>query len=310
MKPLLFLFGSFFISSWTFAQISLDINGRNIAFFRQLETNAKGELVKTDVDYVSADGTGQPVIYKRIQNGLPDLWVYYFPLKKDSLISYVLYEWQDKDAKALPLEELKPYLSKYTELLGIVTAKYGKSLSKGNLDDLALIDTKGLTRNDTWRGNDYDIEMYITLSNLHVVHGNVSITPTHTIRLYVRRPGIKSETPGLTKEKIAKLDSLTKLFLADVCSGKWEDSRVFLSPLIIGQVKDEKLIALKAAIKDDKWELNMSGAQLASSGKAYSNLRYARQGDTNTPPLEWLSIVFDDDNKIIAVQPLTRSARQ
>lgn len=310
MKPIVSLFLTLSISSAAFAQINLDIEGKNIAVFRQLEINAQSELLRTDGNYVNDADTGQPVIFRRTQNGLPDLLVYYFPLKKDSLISYVLYEWQDKEAKARPLAELKPYISKYKELLALITTKYGKGMSDGNLDDLALIDTKGLTCTDSWNSKDNDIEMYITLSNKNEVHGDVTITPTHTIRLYVRRPAQKSAAPVLSKEKIGKLDSLTKVFLADVCSMKLDDSRMFLSPLIIGQVKDEQLIALKAAIKDDKWELNMSGVQLTSSAKAYTNLRYARQGDTNTPPLEWLSIMFDDDDKIVAVQPLTRSPRQ
>jgi len=275
-----------------------------------METNNKSELIKDNSQYMNGEDTGQPIIYKRTQSGLPDLLVYYFPFKRDSSISSIRYTWTDKEAPVRPLNELKSYISKYKELLGYITAKYGKSNSKGNLDDLSLIDTKGLTRNDSWVNDTTNIEMYITLYNKHVVQGNMTINPTHTLTLFVRSPSEKPVTPVLSKEKISKLDSLTKLFLADICSGNLADSRSFLSPLIIGQVKDEQLIALKAAIKDDKWALNMSGMQVSSSGKAYNNLRYARKDDSNTPPLEWVSIVFDDNDKIIAVQPLTRSASQ
>ncbi len=275
-----------------------------------MEAKNKSELLKDGSDYISEEGVGQPIIYKRKQVNLPDLSVYYFPIKKDSTISYILYEWQDKESQSKPLNELKPYLLKYNELLNEITARYGKSKGEGSLDDLSLIEPDGLRRTDNWANDTTDIEMYIVLSNKHLVQGNMSITPTHTIRLYIRNPTPKKAIETLSQQKINKLDSLVKLFLADICSGKLNDSRQYLGVDVATQVKDEQLNSLKQAIKDDKWELNTSGIQSTLTGKSYINLRYARKDDTNKPPLQWLSILFDEDDKIVGLQPLARVAAQ
>ncbi len=306
MKKLLFLSIFLCYNTLLFAQINLNIKEKKIDFFRTVELENKGELIKNEAKYINEEDIGQPIIYKREQNNLPDLLVYYFPLKKDSSINYILYEWHDNQALVRSLTELKPYFLKYDDLLKQITTKYGKSQVEGSLEDTSLIEKSDLTRKDRWENDTTNIEMYITLSNKHLVQGNMSINPTHTIRLYVRNPAKRKVTPTLSKEKINQLDAQIRLFLADIRAGKFDDSRKYIAPQVVGQVKNEQLNGLKEALKDDEWDLDSTGTMLTSTGKSYSNFRYSRHGDANKPPLEILSILFDEDDKIIAVQPLKR----
>lgn len=305
---LLFIFLSY--SSTLFAQINLDIKNKRVVFFREIEIKNNSALVKDSSIYINDEDIGQPVIYKRKQNLLPDLLVYYFPLKKDSTISYILYEWQDVHSQVKSWSEIKPYIEKYTELLNLVTSTYGKSKSNGDLADTSLIEKTGLTRSDEWKNDTADVKMYITISNKHVVQANMEINPTYRIRLYVNAPAKHVTASKLSKEKIDALDTAAKLFISDISAGKFDDSRQYIAASVRSQVKNEQLSSLKDALKTDKWRLDMSGMQFTSSGKAYVNLRYSRLDDTNKPPREVLSILFDEDDKIVAVQPLTRMAGQ
>jgi hypothetical protein len=136
------------------------------------------------------------------------------------------------------------------------------------------------------------------------------ISPTHFIHLdvlnaYEKKAQNTQDT--LAKEKIAVLDGRMKLFLTDLLDGKFKDARKYMSGQS-AQNKDEQLNILKETIKDDQWDLGDSGFQLLMPAtKLYANLRYARRSDTNKPPLELLSVLFDGNDKIILLQTLKRA---
>jgi len=292
------------------AQINLNIKNKNVNFFRNLEVNNKSELIKDESDNVSVNDVGQPIIYKRKQVALPDLKVYYFPFKSDSTIAYILYEWQENYTRGQALTKPTAFIEKYAELLNLVTATYGKSQSEGDLADTSLIAKDGLTRTDNWENDTTNIQMYITVSDKHVVQTNMEIKPTRVIRLYVNQPGKDKPSQSLSKEKIEELDHTAKLFIDAVTTGKFDDSRHYIASYVNPQVRDEQLDNLKRMIKENNWELNMSGVQLTTTGKSYVYLSYSRKDDTNKPPLEILNILFDETDKIISAQPLNRRSGQ
>lgn len=289
-----------------FAQINLNIKNKNVNFFRDLEVKTKSELIKGESDYVSRNDIGQPLIYKRKQVALPDLKVYYFPFKSDSTIAYILYEWQENYTRGQAMTKPTAFIEKYTELLNLVTATYGKSQSEGDLADTSQIAKGGLTRSDNWGNDTTNIQMYITVSDKHVVQTNMEIKPTRVIRLYVNQLAKNKPSQSLSKEKIGELDHTAKLFIAAITAGKFGDSRQYIASYVNPQVRDEQLDNLKRMIKENNWELNMSGIQLTTTGKSYAYLSYSRKDDTNKPSLEILNILFDETDKIISAQPLNR----
>ncbi|MGZ4000684.1 MAG: hypothetical protein ACXVIY_08660 [Mucilaginibacter sp.] len=308
-KPLLVL-ACLFYSSMLFAQINLDIKNKKISFFSELEAKNKSELIKNGSVYVNDGDIGQPVIYKRKETGLPDLMVYYFPLKSDSTIDNILYEWQDDQPRIMSWNETKPFIEKYKELVVNICSHYGKNHSTGDLADTSLIAKGGLTRTDEWKNDTTDIEMYITLSNEHLVKGSLSTRPTHRIRLSVRKPAQTKKSMPLSNERVSSLEITAKAFINDVVVGKFDDSRQYISSFVSAQIKNEQLDSFRKMIRDSNWELNMSGVQITTTGKSYVYLSYSRKDDKSKPPLEILNITFDDDGKIISARPLNRVASQ
>lgn len=286
-----------------FSQINLNIKDKKVDFFRLIEKKNNSELFQNNSNYINEPGVGQPIIYKRKQSNLPELLVYYFPYTKDSTISYILYEWQDKEKKVRDLMELKSYFSKYNEILNQITAEFGYSKQEGSLEDVSQIENSYLRRKDRWRNDTTNIELYITLANKYLVKGNISITPTHTIRLYVKNAQITNVDSALSTEKIAILDNFAKLFLSDLIAGKFEELKKYLNLQVVLLVKNEQLTILKGAIVDDNWDLVENGTLLANDGKRYLNFIYRRKAELKNEPIVLLSILFDQDGKIIAILP-------
>ena len=140
-------------------------------------------------------GIAQPIKFKRKQKTIPNLVAYYYVKEKDSVMSHILYEWDES------LHTLKPntkekkskkyqiaLIEKFNELEKKLTGLYGKPKSRGDLSDLKQAEQKGgLKKNDKWYPDDNtEIEMYIVVSNYHKKSGIITIAPTHRIRLYIR----------------------------------------------------------------------------------------------------------------------------
>jgi hypothetical protein len=186
---LLILLLAFTLSSYS--QITADIKGKTLGYFRKSEQAAKSTFVENETKFVSFDGTGQPVVFRRKEKLLPDLLVYYFP-KKDSTIAYILYEWdeanftKDHQVSKKSTDSLRIYIDKYKELLTLVKAAFGEGKSAGSLKDLSLIETGHFQQIDTSSKNGISVKMYIDLSNLMASNGMMTIVPTHRIRVYIK----------------------------------------------------------------------------------------------------------------------------
>ncbi|TKC57604.1 hypothetical protein FBD94_20195 [Pedobacter hiemivivus] len=152
-------------------EIYTDIAGKKMSFFKKLERKNKGEVYQTDGDIIIPGGMAMPIMYRRAQKDMPDLIVNYVFTEKDSLMHTVEYEWDVQNQKA--------FVNKYNELLNLLTARYGASVSKGELADFLKVDgSKKLSKSDRWSTKENaEVELYAFRSKEY--------NPVYKIRLYV-----------------------------------------------------------------------------------------------------------------------------
>ena len=210
MKKIILLTFIFFQFNQLYSQeIQTEIQGKKIGYFIDIEKKLKSELFDTNQTYMSLDDSAQPIIFKRKEKNIPDLLVEYKFSKKDSIINEILYEWDvynfDKSDNNIKSEKFnKSLVEKYNELLKILSSKYGKSETEGNLNDLSKAnDSEGLNRKDIWKPNEnLEIVMYTAISNYYKKEGYVTVNPTHRIRLYITNIK-KKEEPKLDEKTIS-----------------------------------------------------------------------------------------------------------
>jgi hypothetical protein len=295
-----------------FAQIALDIKHKNVVEFIKQEAEIKSIPFEIETQYITGRNVGQPIGYRRKEKDkkLPDLLVYYFPLKTDSSIYRVLYEWDETNfthqASKHSVDSLQAFIKKYKELLALVQKQFGEGTTTGSLDDLSQIEAGKFDRKDNFSKDSVEVEMYVTLSNKYLQQGNVTITPAHRIRLYINNKTAEEGTLKLDKQKVIDADKKVKLFLTALTAGNFDEARKYIAKQIASQVTNEQLTALQKEVKDDKWELSTTGVQLTLGNTMWGNLRYRRADDNLEPPTEILSITIDENYEIMGMRPLKR----
>jgi hypothetical protein len=296
------------------SHIELDIHGKKINYFRNLEEELGSTKFNSDQTYISSGNVAQPEIYLRKEKNLPDLLVYYTFFKNDSTISEINYEWDvynfdKKDNNTQSLDFEKNLIKKYNTIIDEVSAKFGRSKVEGSLDDLSKINSsEGLTRTDTWTPSDtLKIYAYTTISNYFKKDNFVTINPTHRIRLYVYN--LKEEEPEkLSAEKLSLLDEKFNSFILLISKDSFEEAQKLFSENIINSVTIDVLKQIKQSIIriNAKLDLYMNGMQIMQDGNIYPMLQYKFSDDANTPPKEYIMVLFDSDNKIIGLRPMKR----
>jgi hypothetical protein len=175
-------------------ELQFDISGKKMSDYAKLEKKLKGKIYEADGDIIIPSGMAMPIKYRRQQKGIPDLIVSYTFTEKDSLIYQIEYDWDprnfvqgDATPQTLAFDQL--LIKKYNELLASLTAKYGPSKSKGELTDLAKIETdNGLSRSDTFTTKNLEtIYMSIIMSSHYRFNGTGKGLPLHFLRAYVNQ---------------------------------------------------------------------------------------------------------------------------
>jgi hypothetical protein len=294
--------------------IELDIDGKRIDYFRNLEKELGSTKFNSDQTYISSGNVAQPEIYLRKEKSLPDLLVYYTFFKNDSTISEINYEWDvynfdKKDDNTQSLDFEKSLIKKYNTIIDEVSAKFGSSKVEGSLDDLSKINSReGLNRADTWTPSDsLKIYAYTTISNYFKKDNFVTVNPTHKIRLYVYN--LKEEKPEkLSQEKLSLLDEKFNSFILLISKDSFGEAQKLFSEKIINTVTIDVLKQIKQSIfkTNAKLDLYMNGMQIMQDGNIYPMLQYKFSDDVNTPPKEYIMVLFDNDNKIIGLRPMKR----
>jgi len=222
MKPFLtivFLLLTTLIYSQT---VEIEIHKNRIRDFMIIEQRLESEKLENKSTYILQKGVAQPILFKRKQSNLPDLIVSYFYFEKDSSISSILYEWDDKTVNGQnpnkTPKEINDFINHYTNLFDQVSKKFGDSKSTGNMKDLSKIETGDFKKTDLWSPNDSTkVELYMILSSRYEKRGNTTINPTYRVRLEIKNQGKTNEPFGKPDEnKIKRLDSIFRLFLVDI----------------------------------------------------------------------------------------------
>ncbi len=123
MKNILILFGLLFALTTTAQEINFNVHKTSLKEYLALEKKLKSEPVPNKAHYISTSGEAQPLKFRRKEEVkiLPDPVVSYFFKKKDSSITYILYEWdvynyekKDNNQKSIKFE--KALIRKYQTL--------------------------------------------------------------------------------------------------------------------------------------------------------------------------------------------------
>ena len=294
--------------------IDLNIQNKKIDYFRNLEEKLGSKSFNTDETVISDKPVAQPEVYIRKEEYLPNLVVYYTFFEADSSISEIEYEWdvynfdkRENNIKSLDFD--KKLIERYKQIVVFVSSKYGNSKEEGNLDDLSNINTEnGLRRSDVWQPNDsLKIYSYTTISDYYKKVNSFTINPTHRIRLYV--DNLKGENQGAVNflPKLNVYEQQFNLLLTLLSDNKFGEAKKLFPKKFEKNITDDILNKLKSILAtNDKFELSMSGVQMAEDGKMYPMLQYKESLDTNTPPKKLIIVLFDNDSKIIGLKPVER----
>jgi hypothetical protein len=288
-------------------EIFTEIHGKKMKVFIDLEKKQGGKLYQGDGDIIIPAGMAYPLTFRRTEQSIPDLLVTYTFSKVDSLVDHIEYEWDminfDRNKKKQPLEVQKAFIKKYELLVDQLSKKNGKSLQKGDLNELAKIDLKGgLTRGDQWKPNDSSaVSLYAVFSNFQEEKGNVKIQPTNRIRLYVSKIK-KTTSPELSDKAIESAKKNYDRFILRLRAGDMEGSKVSVSPQIRNQITETIFNQLKEGIKPEPFKVYTQSLQNVN-GTNYLMIQYAYVSAPEQPR-EVVRVLFDKEHLIIGIQPL------
>lgn len=263
----LFTAGFFCISIWSYSQtLELNIHKNKLSDFLKIENDLKSERLENNATYVTPNGVAQPILFKRKQTNFPDLIISYFYFQKDSSITHLLYEWDDKTANGQnpkkTSKEITSFIDKYNELYTQTFKNFGESKSEGDLNDLSKIETGDFKKTDTWKPNDStDLELYIV------------------VRTFLKN----LQNKDFDKAKL----SLSDQILNNVTNDQLETLRQNIN------FNDELMIFI-------------SGVQMGLDGSSYIMLQYKYKSDNSMPPKELIIVTFDEKNKVAGFQPRKR----
>lgn len=296
-------------------EFEFNIHNTSLADYLEMEQKLGSEKIPTIRNHISSNGNAQPIKFKRKQKIISDLVAYYYFKEKDSLMSHILYEWDESlltlksntnDKKSKKYQ--KALIRKFNELEKMIADIYGKPETTGDLTNLKQANEKGgLKKKVKWFPNDStEIEMYTSVSNFYEKKGMMTIAPTHRIRLYIRNTKKENKVePKLSEKRLDTLKIISSEFSETLGNKNLTKSKSYLSTLIIENVTDEQLNTLI-----ENWdfkketELIYSGIQIGLDGKIFTMLNFKYKNDISEPAKELLKIVFDDKDKIVGIQPI------
>jgi len=306
-----------FSSSYVCAQnIHFNINHKKLRDFIIWEQSLGDMEFKLNGDYVSGDSIAQPVVYRHHEDNMPDMLVYCFYFSSDSTIKRLEYEWDDNNfntdhtlPKTISLTQANAFIEKYKMLYEQTVKQLGVSESTGNMDDYIKAGNGTFEKEDKWKAVDsIDVDLYMILSNKSETYGNISIKPTHKIRLYIEH----ASTPlsGLFKPgdaAVNKADSLFHAFLLAIKDKKYDEARKFFPTEYADKVTDEQLSTVSKNLNNDApMVIYFTGVQMSLTGTQYLMIQYKFANDVNNPPGKLVKVIFDKDDHILGVQPVNR----
>jgi hypothetical protein len=317
MKRLLIIILIFSSNVVCFAQndIYTDIQGKKVSYFVALEQKNRSPRFHNDETYISLNqDLAQPIIYRRKQQVIPDLLVFYTFSKTDSLIEHILYEWDirnfEKDEPKKSLEHDVLLIKKYSELLNAMTKQYGKSATEGSLTDLSQIEKEdGLARSDNWEPNDsVGIQLYTYISN-YEEKGSPEIRHSHRIRLYLYNLKKKAQD-GDNAAQVATANANFQAFMSKLKIDDFIVAKTYLADKTSAKTTDAQLKTFKDLVKfTENIKVFNQIFQVIPNGPIHLVLQYKYENDLENPPLAIIEVSFDGQQKLLGATPLKRQQR-
>lgn len=310
MTRLIILISSFFIFFNASAQdIQLNIHGKKMREFIDLEQKLGGELFQGESDIIIPKGMATPLTYKRKETGIPDLVVTYTFSSKDSLIDCINYEWEMSNFEQLSKKQLlslqKAMISKHQLLADHLHQKIGDGRKNGNLNDLGKMNIKsGLRSNELWKPNDtLMVDLFALFSNYKDEEPPIFARPKNTVSVLVSKT-IKPVKPVTRAEPLHQAQKNFDEFMLKLGSGDEEGAKGLLSLQIRDKMTSAMLKTIKALIKSEPFSLYDYDAVLINN-VSYLIIDYAYAND-NEDPSKVVRATFDNTGLIIAMQLRTR----
>ena len=300
-----------FLGTYAFGQeIVYDIHNTTLEDCIKFEEPIGSELIPTTSNHISFSGEAQPINFKRLEEIIPDLIVFYKFKESDSTLTSILYEWdvsnfdkRDNNKQSAEIQE--GVKEKYYELKSKLLKEFQKVEIDSNYSNIARFDPENIFEQScNWEPNDStSIELYSTVSNFYKKEGASTINPVHRIRLYIKNKERKKEPPILDDKRKSDLDSLTFRFFDSIKKSEFEISKELLSEAIRSQATKEVLKQIYNSIEDvSNFELSATGIQYGMDGKSYTILNYSRiEKDENTN-VNNFKVVFNDKNEIVSLK--------
>lgn len=172
--------------------LQLDIKNKKLSDFLKVEDSVKSEKVPLKSFYALRSGLAQPISFRRKENEIPDLMVYYFFNVSDSAIDHILYEWdasnfneEDEIVKKSRIE-IDQLIARYDQLSNDLIRIYGNNFESENRSSAERVDEEVYKRKKVWvKRKKEEVELYTVISNIHRKNGSITIRPTFRVRLYI-----------------------------------------------------------------------------------------------------------------------------
>ena len=311
----LFILGILLVTIPTIGQeFIFDIHSTNLLECLSQEQNLSGERIEPSSRHASFNGEAQPIKFLRQEEVIPDLTVFYFFKELDSIMTYILYEWdlsnfEKKDNNQQTEAFQNAIIEKYQALKKEISSDYGEPKTESNYSNIAKLDPDNLFEESSiWSPNDsLEIYLYSTASNYYEKRNSLIINPVHRIRLYVRNTSKEKENaaPKLDEVRIKELEKITTEYLAQLKAKKFDKSKNYLAEFIKEAITEDQLNMLVEIIDlDQDPELFYSGTQLGFDGSTYAILQFKYSEEATKLSAKMLKMVFDSENKIVGIQPI------
>ena len=273
------------------------------------EKQNDGKLISNKSKYILADGISQPIRFEHIEDNVPNLITSYFYYEEDSSMHKIEYEWDaknywDGDIQKLSATEQDALKVRYDEIVEKIENSYGKPETEEKKEYSKAISEGSYHRIDSWSTEKLKILLYIDISNKHVDKGAYKITPTYRIRLTFTN---KTSSDPFDQTRIENSNLVAQIFFSSILSENYKNAKAQLSTNIRQTITNDQLKETAKKVRDYKGFLQyFNGVQVGLDGKAYLILMFKSPTEKKDPPRNFVKVIFDNNDKIIGVQPMSR----
>jgi len=312
LRSSIFISSLFIIINASAQDIQLDIHGKKMHEFIDLELKLGGKLIEGKDDIIIPKAMATPLTYKRNEIGIPDLVVTYTFSSKDSLIDYIKYEWELSNFENTPKKQLlglqKAMIKKHQFLADQLHLTIGEGRKTGNLSDLNKMNSKGGLRSlEFWKPNDtLMVDLFAQFSNYKDEEPPIFARPINTVSVSVSKSA-KPVNPVKGAEAVNKAKKNFGEFMFKLESGNEDGAKGLLSLQIRDKMTSPMLKTIKALIKSEPFDLYDYDAVLINN-VSYLIIDYAYAND-NEDPAKVVRATFDKEGLIIAMQLRTRERK-